>query len=274
MAPAQQASLKQDVLTPPRDLGYKYSNWTGKTVAQHIFKKFQQTITPRGANALLHRLNLKLLSPRSKPAKGDEVKKQAFKAELDQTIRGMDPQDHMVFFDAATVQYSATKTHMWAEKGHQPTIPIIGGRQKMHIIGAIEPAGDKGWFAECPTLGAKGFIGFLLGLMQRYPEGRLYVVLDNARAHHAKKVAAFILAHSRVHLLFLPPYSPDLNPIEDFWRGLRRNVTHNTYFASFDEFRAAVIEYLTRFKTPTGAIASLSTRYQNLLEKTALGTKV
>lgn len=110
--------------------------------------------------------------------------------------------------------------------------------------------------------------------MRRYPIGNLYVVLNNAKAHHAKKVAAFILLHTPVHLLYLPPYSPDLNPIEDFWRVLRRNVTHNTYYATFEEFRDAVIEYLVRFKSPTGSIASLSTRYGNLLEKPAIDVKV
>jgi transposase len=269
----QQSCLKQDILTPPRNLGYKFSNWTGKTVAQHILQKFNKKMTSRGAIALLHRMNLKLLSPRPTPAKADEIKKQEFKVSLGRTIEKMTPQDHMFFFDAATVQYSATKTRKWAEKGHQPIIPTIGGRQKMHLIGAIEPAGDRGWFAECPTLGAKGLIGFLLGLLRRYPDGDLYVILDNAKAHHAKRVTAFLLRNSRLHLLYLPPYSPDLNPIEDFWRILRRNVTHNTYYATFEAFRSAVIEYLTRFKISTGAITSLGTRYENLIKKRALEIK-
>lgn len=266
--------LKQDILTPPRDLGYKFSNWTGKAVAQHIFQKFQKLITPRGAINQLHRLNLKLLCPRPKPAKADEEKKVKFKASLEHTIRNMNSQDHLLYFDAATIQHSATKTRKWGECGHQPTLPIIGGRKKLHIVGAIEPVGDKGWFAECSTLGAKEFIGFLKGLMRCYPMGNLNVVLDNARAHHAKRVADFVSLHNRINLLYLPPYSPDLNPIEDFWRVLRRNVTHNTFYATFDEFREAIIEYLARFKVPTGNIASLASRYLGMTEHQSTEVKV
>jgi transposase len=211
-------------------------------------------------------LNLKLLCPRPKPAKADDTKQREFKTTFDQTINTLTPQDHLLFFDAATVQHSATKTRVWGEKAHQPILPIIGGRKKMHLIGAIEPAGDKGWFADCPTLGARELIGFLKGILHQYPEGQIHMILDNARAHHAKRVTEFVTEQDRLHLLYLPPYSPDFNPIEDFWRMLRKDVTHNTYYPTFEEFRTAIVEYVTQFKYPTGKIASLAKKYKTKIE--------
>lgn len=263
----EQQQLEKDVLTPPRNLinfNYKFSNWTGKTIAEHIHRKFHKTMTSRGAIALIHRLGLKLLRPRTFPAKADKTKQATFLSTFDQKLQTLTSEDHLTFFDACTVQHSATITRTWAKKGQQPTVPVVGGREKMHLIGAIEPAGDKGWFATCPTLGAGEFIGFLKGLLNQYPTGRLYVVLDNARAHHAKRVTEFVTQIGRLELIFLPPYSPDLNPIEDFWRYLRKNVTHNTYYPTFAEFQTAIIEYLTKFKFPQGIIATLCNKYKKL----------
>jgi transposase len=229
-------------------------------------------MTPRGAIALLHRLDLKLLCPRTIPAKSSPEQKEVFKTTFDQRIQQLDPCDHVFFFDGATVQYSASKTRVWAKKGEQPTIPIIGGRQKMHLIGVVEPAGDKGWFATCPTLGASELIGFFKGLLTQYPIGQLLVVLDNARAHHAKKVIAFQIANPRIELFYLPPYSPDLNPIELFWKYLRQQVTHNTYYPTFEAFQTAVIEFLTQFKVPKGIIYSLCNFYRIPIKQALLGT--
>lgn len=258
------------MLTPPRQLGYHFSNWTGKTVAEHIKQKFGSNYTERGTLALLHRLGLKLLRPRTIPAKGDPVKQQEFRTTFDQTLENLTPQDHVLFFDAATVQHSATITRVWAKKGHQPTVPIVGGRQKMHLIGTVDPAADVGWFAHCPTLGAGELIGFLKGLLRQYPTGRIYVVLDNARAHHAKRVMNFVDNIDRLNLTFLPPYSPNLNPIEDFWRFLRKEVTHNTYYESFEAFQTSIIEFLTQFKVPQGIIASLCNKYKKLAERVSV----
>lgn len=253
-------------------MGYKFSNWTGKTVAQHIFQKFQKVISSRGATALLHRLGLKLLCPRTTPAKGSPEAKQIFKTTFEQKVKQSTAQDHIFFFDAMTVQYSASVTRVWAEKGHQPTVPLIGGRQKMHIIGVVEPAGDKGWFASCPTLGAGELIGFFKGLMTQYPSGQLIIVLDNARAHHAKRVHAFMENNPRIDLQFLPPYSPDLNPIELFWKYLRQQVTNNTYYPSFEAFQNSVIEFLSSFKIPKGVICSLCNRYQISIQQQVVGS--
>lgn len=259
-------------MTPPRQLGYHFSNWTGKTVAQHINFRFGKQINPRTAIAILHHLNLKLLRPRKVPAKAQPEQQLEFKTTFDHKLKQLTPQDHVFFFDGATVQYSASTTRVWANKGQQPTIPIIGGRQKMHLIGVVEPGGDKGWFATCPTLGASELIRFFKGLATQYPLGQLLIVLDNARAHHAKRVDAFLSQNPRIELEYLPPYSPNLNPIELFWKYLRQEVTHNTYYPTFESFQAAVVEFLTQFKIPKGIICTLCNMYRIPIEEKISGS--
>ena len=66
-------------------------------------------------------------------------------------------------------------------------------------------------------------------LRHRQPGQRLVVVLDKTRYHHARVLAPFLKASRHVlRLLFLPPYSPDLNPIERVWKLARRLCPYST----------------------------------------------
>lgn len=61
----------------------------------------------------------------------------------------------------------------------------------------------------------------------RQVEGEIVVVLDNAGIHRAKATQAFVEVHERLSLVFLPPYAPELNPIELVWAYVKRNVLGN-----------------------------------------------
>jgi len=56
------------------------------------------------------------------------------------------------------------------------------------------------------------------------------LILDGAPWHRSTSLFEFVLRRPSLGLCFLPPYSPDLNPVEPVWKWLRREVTHNHYF--------------------------------------------
>lgn len=95
-------------------------------------------------------------------------------------------------------------------------------------------------------------------------DDRLYLVLDNAPWH--KKAVRLIQTENlpeyqdirdRMTLLFLPPYSPDLNPIEQCWRVTRREITHNTYFKNAKVLKTTLDTWFSGFNVPNAKIASL-----------------
>jgi putative transposase len=69
------------------------------------------------------------------------------------------------------------------------------------------------------------------------------MVLDNVRFHHAKRLKPILERYKhRIELIFLPPYSPDLNPIERVWWLMRKEVTHNRWVKSMEK-RICDFEY-------------------------------
>ena len=70
---------------------------------------------------------------------------------------------------------------------------------------------------------------------------KVIVLLDNARYHHAKMHRPWREEHaSEIEMLYLPPYSPDMNPIERVWKLTRRKCIHNRYFSTVDQIVDAV----------------------------------
>ncbi|MBL0164983.1 MAG: transposase [Xanthomonadales bacterium] len=104
----------------------------------------------------------------------------------------------------------------------------------MACFGAVSLSTGQFVRMMCPVFNAATFLSFLKRLLrQKTPGQRMILVLDNARYHHARLLKPFLSGHTRdLLLLFLPPYSPQLAPIERVWKLTRRLATHNRYFAT------------------------------------------
>ena len=119
---------------------------------------------------------------------------------------------------------------------HAPT------RKSVACFGAVSLSTGKFVRMMCAVFNAETFQGFLRQLLRHQRRGRrMVLVLDNARDHHAVLLAPFLhRCARRIKLLFLPPYSPQLAPIERVWKLARRLATHNRYFATLPEVLAAI----------------------------------
>lgn len=136
---------------------------------------------------------------------------------------------------------------------HAPT------RKSIACFGAVSLESGKFAYSLCDTFDAKTFEAFLKLLLRRRTRGkRMVIVLDNARYHHAKLLAAMLGKYRKVlTLLFLPPYSPQLAPIERVWKLTRRLATHNRYFETLGEVLEAVRDCFARWLKPNMVLTRL-----------------
>ncbi len=92
---------------------------------------------------------------------------------------------------------------------------------------------------EYETIDGEAMIRFFKDLESEVHEGRIHIILDNAAAHKNRKLIDY-LKTSRITLHYLPPYSPNLNPIERLWKIFRETTLYNHYFDKCSDFFAAV----------------------------------
>ncbi len=162
-------------------------------------------------------------------------------------------------------QVAASITRQWVPKGSKPQVKSAPGRKSVAYSGYVVPSTGELIVTKPSWFNYETVIESFRNFIQIFPtQKRIFLVLDNAPWH--KKAVWLIQSQAleeyqdirdKITFLFLPPYSPDLNPIEQCWRITRREVTHNTYFS--DEF---VLEntldcYFARFCQPNSKFASL-----------------
>jgi len=106
---------------------------------------------------------------------------------------------------------------------------------------------------------AMTFQSFLEKLLKHGARNRrIVIILDNARYHHATLLKPFLQKYrKRLRLQFLPPYSPELNPIERVWKLTRRLCTHNEYFPNLTALQEAVSERLSMWEKPNEVLRKL-----------------
>lgn len=127
---------------------------------------------------------------------------------------------------------------------HAPT------RKSVACFGAVSLSTGKFIRAMCDKFDALTFEVFLKKLLRHRSRGRrMVVVLDNAKYHHAVLLKPLLHKYRAwLTLLFLPPYSPQLAPIERVWKLARRIATHNRFFATLSEVLTAIDQCFDRWR--------------------------
>ena len=145
----------------------------------------------------------------------------------------------------------------WEED--DPVVWHYPGRKSVGYYGAVRLRDGKGFFRQEPQMfDGPTFGSFLRQLEQASKEAgrRVMVIIDNAKYHHAKLHAAWRQEHqARFALDFLPPYSPELNPIERVWKRTRRACVHNVFFATLQALVERVDQQFLQWSQPNQALA-------------------
>lgn len=128
----------------------------------------------------------------------------------------------------------------WFLKGKQRQVPTFGQHKGVKLIGVLDYESGEVFCIEREQYDAKVFEEFLKSVLEKYPVGKIVMILDNAKIHHAKLLKALLEANPRLYLMFLPPYSPNLNLIEKLWKWLKDKVIKNVFYATVLEIREVV----------------------------------
>jgi transposase len=135
------------------------------------------------------------------------------------------PRRRLVFLDEAGMHCAMTRSHAWVKRGaeFEERVPMNWGRKSLTLIGAIRFTGWVLLTTMFATANAERFVKWVkTKLLPKLRRGDV-LILDNAKAHHDSRVVAICAARG-VRVIYLPPYSPDFNPIEPGWALQKQHV--------------------------------------------------
>ena len=173
----------------------------------------------------------------------------------------------LAYQDEVHFQQATTVTRKWALKGSAPEVKSPSGKRSLAYSGFVFPKNGQlimtkpDWFKYDTVIAS---IREFLSLIELEANQMLHLVLDNAPWH--KKAIRLIEdtnnteyadIRAKVRFIRMPPYSPDLNPIEQVWRITRREVTHNRYFKTLDLLAKKLDSYFEKLSVPNPKLMDL-----------------
>ncbi|TKK63930.1 IS630 family transposase [Ilyomonas limi] len=130
-------------------------------------------------------------------------------------------------------------------RGVKPICPYLHKFENLYLFGAFSPVSGNSLLLEMPYCNSDTFEVFLNHLSALNKETFNIVVLDNGAFHKAKR----LVIPDNIGLLFLPAYSPELNPAEQIWRILKKTIC-NKVFKTLDELSAHLSSVIKNIITP------------------------
>ena len=179
------------------------------------------------------------------------VKKQAdFIKEYEELKVNLKENEIIVFMDAVHPEHQSKRVCGWIKKGEIKHLQSTAQQKRMHLIGAIEldaePDAHEITAMEFKTVDAKSTIEFFSKLQEKYHnKTTINVICDNGRSFKCKELNTYLEKNETIKIKYLPPYSPNLNPIERLWKILRENIQYNQFDANFNDFRDKTIRFFT-----------------------------
>jgi putative transposase len=121
--------------------------------------------------------------------------------------------------------------YCWCRKGFRPRVPCHHIREYRYAYGAVEPLTGESFFLVLPYTNTVCMNLFLEELSKTYPNDSILLVCDGASWHRSK----FLSIPPNIHLLHLPPATPEMNPIEQIWSWIRCHGFKNEVFQTLDK---------------------------------------
>jgi putative transposase len=166
--------------------------------------------------------------------------------------------DHFYYADEFNLSWLPTLKAMWTPKGQQVMIPTPAQPRKHYGLGAVDYHQGQTVVLIRRRKRRREVAELLATLLAEHPTGTIYVAWDNANTHEDEEVEAVVRgAAGRLVLLYLPTYSPWLNPIEMLWRHFRREVTHCEQFPTVAALIAAASEFFDRYNRSPHRVRSI-----------------
>jgi putative transposase len=153
---------------------------------------------------------------------------------------------------------------MWSLKGQRVMIPTPGQPKVHYGLGAVNYHTGETVVIIRKRKRRLEVAELLQMLVEKHPHGTIYVAWDNASTHQDDDVEAVVRAAAgRLVLLYLPTYSPWLNPIEMLWRHFRREVTHCELFETVKVLIEASYNFFRRYNQTPDRVLSILGAYSS-----------
>ena len=225
------------------------------TIISYVKREFGVVYRVGGMTTLLHSLGFSYKKPKGVPGKAN-VKEQE---EFIKSYNKVRDKGLVYFADSVHPMLNPVLSAGWIRKGKEFDVKTNSGRQRVNINGAIEMRTLRVVSRSCKRVNGHSMCDLLRAIRLRHSGSeRISLVLDNAPYNRSYRVRD-LAKELRIKILYLPPYSPNLNPIERLWKFMKKKVMANTYYPDLDTFQRELTMFLRGIRKYRNELSTLIT---------------
>ena len=160
----------------------------------------------------------------------------------------------VMFQDEGRFGRISTPRRCWAPRGMRPEVPAQIVREYTYAYVAVSPHDGVMDSLILPLVSEEAMSIFLREVSERHPDEFILMIMDGAGWHKAKTLEV----PENMELFFLPPYSPQLNPVEHVWESIRENGFRNEVFHSLEGVENQLVRSLVTLEQDPESVASMT----------------
>ena len=239
-----------------------------KEISNYILKTYGIKYSNSGLTNWLHENGFTYKKPVGLPSKIDEKAQGDFIQKYREIEKNLQLNEEILFMDSCHPTQSTKFGYGWIKKGKEKQIKTTASRTRINITGAINIKSRKVITETYETINSVNLIKFLKKVLLHYPKSKkINIIADGAGYHKSREIEEFTKDKS-IEIHILPPYSPNLNPIERLWKIMNEYVRNNKYYKTAKEFRSAIDNFFSG--TIPIITEKLYSRINSLSKKTIL----
>lgn len=210
-------------------------------IVLYIKERFGVIYTVSGLHKWLHRQGFSYKKPKGLPHKADAELQKQFVEEYEQLKKAVGEEEPILFMDSVHPTQATKLAYGWIRAGKTKHVGTTASRTRINIIGAIQLEHIAETISsQYETINAESIMNFMDKIRSQYKDRTtIHLILDRAGYHRSLLVAEHA-SKRNIKLHFLPPYSPNLNPIERLWKVMNEQVRNNHFFKGAKDFKAAI----------------------------------
>lgn len=254
-------------LKSPLQFQFEFALWTRPMIAEIIWERYSIRLSQVSVGRLLAKLGLTCQRPLWRAFEQNASLVEQWRREDYPAIQARaEAENGEIFFgDESAIRSDHHAGTTWAKSGQTPVVRVSGKRFRLNMLSAISARGGLSFMVCTGTVAAPQFCEFLDRLM-RGRRRKVFLIVDGHSIHRAKAVLAHVAQYEgKLELLYLPPYSPELNPDELVWNHVKTHTVGKTISRSLVELRDKVELFLERLKATPSLVRSFfcapETRY-------------
>lgn len=237
-----------------------------KEIVEYVRIAYDVVYTTVGMRKLLHRMGFVYKKTKRIPGKADADQQEVFIQAYEKLKKEKDPTHPILFIDGVHPHHNSMPAYGWIKKGQVKEILANTGRERININGAINIESMKVISRQDDSINAQSTIALFAQVEAAYPKSeKIYIIADNAK-YYKNKLLKEWLGTSRIEMIFLPPYSPNLNPIERLWKFFYRKILYNQYYHTYKEFVQVCTDFFDNLGAYEKELRSLITDNFQILD--------